>query len=76
VPGDRRGRHRTSVTTMRHPSWGGALLVRGTVLRIADLRSQPANIRVADSRLTLSGHMVELSSDLHLEPRGDVAAVP
>jgi len=40
-----------------------ANLVRGTFLRITDMRSRPANIRVAVSRTTVRRRIVE-----HLEP--------
>ena len=49
--------------------------MRGTILRIADLRFQPAYIRVAVHRPTLSRRMVERSSVLRRTHRGDVAAV-
>ena len=49
--------------------------MRGTILRIADLRSQSAYIRVAVRRPTSSRRMVELSFVPHHVPRGhDVAA--
>ena len=50
------------VRTMRTRTFPEALLVRGTILRIADLRSQPAYIRVAVRRPTWSRRMVECLS--------------
>ena len=44
--------------------------MRGTILRIADLRSQPAYIRVAVCRSTPSRRMVECSAVRHHELRG------
>jgi hypothetical protein len=49
--------------------------VRGTILRIADLRSQSAYIRVAVRRPTLSRRMVECLPVPHRSIWGDVAAV-
>ena len=48
-----------------------APLVRGTILRIADLRSEPANIRVAVRRPTMSRRMVEFLSAPRRQARGD-----
>lgn len=48
-----------------HPgAFREAFLVRGTVLRIAELRSESAYIRVAVRRTTLSRRMVEPSATL------------
>jgi hypothetical protein len=44
--------------------------VRGTILRIADLRSEPAYIRVAVCRSTPSRRMVECSAVRRPEIRG------
>jgi hypothetical protein len=49
--------------------------VRGTILRIVDLRSEPAYIRVAGCRPARSRRMVEFSFVPHRSTRGDVAAV-
>ena len=49
---------------------GDALLVRGTILRIADLRSKSAYIRVAVRRTTCSRRMVEFLPVLPLDQTG------
>jgi hypothetical protein len=49
--------------------------VRGTILRIAELRSQPAYIRVAVRRPTPSRRMVECLFVRRRRRRDDVAAV-
>ena len=42
-----------------------AKLVRGTFLRITDMRSRPANISVAVSRTTVRRRIVDISEPAH-----------
>jgi hypothetical protein len=74
APAPRRWEDR-SPAVLCHQAKPGACLVRGTFLRIADLRSQPANIPLAGSRPTPRRRVMPTTGPAHHRRTGPASTI-